>query len=172
MCGIAGVVRGGGAIDGGTAAALDRALAHRGPDGCGAWRSPAGDVLLVHRRLAIIDPGPSGAQPMETRDGRHRIVFNGEIYNYREIRRALESRGERFTTGSDTEVLLRLLACDGVQSLARLRGMFAFGWWDAEARELVVARDRFGIKPLYIAASPDSIAFASEAHALLESRLV
>ena len=104
---------------------------------------------------------------MTTPDGRYHIVFNGEIYNYRELRSALESRGERFTTGSDTEVLLRLLVCDGVQSLARLRGMFAFGWWDADARALVVARDRFGMKPLYVAAGSGSIAFASEARALI-----
>jgi asparagine synthase (glutamine-hydrolysing) len=172
MCGIAGVVRRDGAIAADTAAALDRLLAHRGPDGCGAWRSADGAVLLVHRRLAIIDPGPSGAQPMETPDGRHRIVFNGEIYNYRALRRELEGRGERFVTGSDTEVLLRLLVRDGVGSLVRLRGMFAFGWWDAEARTLVLARDRFGIKPLYVAARSGSMAFASDARALLESGLV
>ena len=94
-------------------------------------------MLLVHTRLAIIDPGPSGAQPMATPDGRHRIVFNGEVYNYRELRRSLEARGERFTTGSDTEVLLRLLACDGPGALAQVRGMFALAWWDAEARALV-----------------------------------
>jgi asparagine synthase (glutamine-hydrolysing) len=172
VCGIAGVVRRDGAVAEETAAALDRALAHRGPDGCGAWRSADGGVLLVHRRLAIIDPGPSGAQPMATPDGRHRIVFNGEIYNYREIRRELEARGERFATGSDTEVLLRLLACDGVASLQRLRGMFAFAWWDGETRSLVAARDRFGIKPLYVAARGGALAFASEAHALVDSRLV
>ena len=95
MCGIAGVVRHGGAVGADPAAALDAALAHRGPDGSGAWRSPAGDALLVHRRLAIIDPGPSGAQPMATPDGRHLLVFNGEVYNYRELRRSLEGRGER-----------------------------------------------------------------------------
>jgi asparagine synthase (glutamine-hydrolysing) len=172
MCGIAGVVRRDGAIAAGTAGALDRALAHRGPDGCGAWRSPDGEALLVHRRLAIIDPGPSGAQPMATPDGAHHIVFNGEIYNFRELRRGLEARGERFATGSDTEVLLRLLVCDGVASLQRLRGMFAFGWWDAAARTLRVARDRFGIKPLYLAECGGSIAFASEAQALLDARLV
>src|SRR5215467_3029655 len=130
MCGIAGVVRRDGAVADAAASALDRALAHRGPDGCGAWTSSGADVLLVHRRLAIIDPGPSGAQPMATADGRHRIVFNGEIYNYRELRRDLEARGERFATGSDTEVLLRLLVCRGVDALAFVRGMFAFGWWD------------------------------------------
>ena len=153
MCGIAGVVRRDGAIDPDPSPLLGGALAHRGPDGRGVWRSPARDAVLVHTRLAIIDPGPSGAQPMATPDGRHRIVFNGEVYNYRELRRSLEARGERFTTGSDTEVLLRLLACDGPGALAQVRGMFALAWWDAEARALVLARDRFGIKPLYVAAT-------------------
>ena len=172
MCGIAGVARPGGAITPDPSAALGAALAHRGPDGRGVWRAPAQDVLLVHTRLAIIDPGPSGAQPMATPDGRHRIVFNGEVYNYRELRRALEARGERFTTGSDTEVLLRLLACDGPAALARVRGMFALAWWDAEARTLVLARDRFGIKPLYVTAAGAAIAFASEVHALVSAGLV
>src|SRR5256885_15949111 len=132
MCGIAGIVRLDGAIAAGAAASLDAALAHRGPDGRGAWRSPDGDVLLVHRRLAIIDPGPGGAQPMSTADGRHHIVFNGEIYNYRELRAGLESRGVRISSASDTEVLLQLVALDGPASLARVRGMFAFACWDAK----------------------------------------
>src|SRR5438034_4681920 len=109
MCGIAGVVTAGRPLAGSTdvARVLAAALAHRGPDGEGRWLSPAGDVLLVHRRLAIIDPGPGGAQPMSTADGRHQIVFNGEVYNYAALRRDLEQRGERFASHSDTEVLLR-----------------------------------------------------------------
>src|SRR4051794_35179639 len=172
MCGIAGVFRRDGALTPDPSAALSAALAHRGPDGEGTWRSAAHDGLLVHRRLAIIAPGPAGAQPMATADGRHHIVFNGEVYNYRDLRRSLEDRGERFTTGSDTEVLLRLLACDGPAALARVRGMFALACWDTASRSLVLARDRFGIKPLYVAAGDGSIAFASEIHALLSSRLV
>jgi asparagine synthase (glutamine-hydrolysing) len=172
MCGIAGVFHRDGAISPDPAAALSAALAHRGPDGDGAWHSPAADGLFVHRRLAIIAPGPSGAQPMATSDGRHRIVFNGEIYNYRDLQRALEARGERFTTGSDTEVLLRLLTCDGPAALARVRGMFALAWWDAGSRALLLARDRFGIKPLYVAATDRTVAFASEIHALLSSGVV
>jgi len=175
MCGIAGVVDFDRPVDvSALSRRLDSALAHRGPDGAGTWSTPAGSApaaLLVHRRLAIIDPGPGGAQPMSTPDGRRHLVFNGEIYNYRALRAELESRGERFATGSDTEVLLRLLAVDGPSSLARLRGMFAFACWDSAERSLLVARDRFGIKPLYITTSGARIAFASELQALHASGL-
>jgi asparagine synthase (glutamine-hydrolysing) len=172
MCGIAGVVRPGGAIERDPSALLSAALAHRGPDGDGVWHSADGSVVLVHRRLAIIDPGPSGAQPMRTPDGRHHIVFNGEIYNYRELRHSLEDRGERFATNSDTEVLLRLLACDGPEALAGVRGMFALAWWDDREQTLLLARDRFGIKPLYIVQTRESLAFASEVRALATAGLV
>ena len=137
MCGIAGVVRHGGAVGADPAAALDAALAHRGPDGSGAWRSPA-------RRRRSWSTGASRSstpgRPARSRWPRPTAViassFNGEIYNYRELRRSLEARGERFTTGSDTEVLLRLLACDGPDALAGVRGMFALAWWDAASRSL------------------------------------
>ena len=176
MCGIAGVVGREGRLPGDAAAlaaSLGGALAHRGPDGAGAWQADgrAGHVLLVHRRLAIIDPGPGGAQPMATADGRFHIVFNGEIYNYRALRADLQSRGERFATGSDTEVLLRLVSRGGVSRLAEVRGMFAFACWDAADGSLLLARDRFGIKPLYIAAGPRHVAFASEIGALRASNL-
>jgi len=172
MCGIAGVVRQSGAIERDPSALLSDALAHRGPDGAGVWRSADGHVALVHRRLAIIDPGPRAAQPMRTPDGRHHIVFNGEVYNYLALRRSLSDRGEHFTTGSDTEVLLRLLARDGPDALSRVRGMFALAWWDDRERVLLLARDRFGIKPLYVAATADTLAFASEIRALTASGLV
>src|SRR5215510_10998935 len=172
MCGIAGLVRRDAPIDPDPSVAFGAALAHRGPDGQGLWCSPARDVVLVHRRLAIIDPTPAGNQPMTTLDGRHHIVFNGEVYNFRELRRSLEERGETFTTCSDTEVLLRLLVCDGPSALARVRGMFALAWWDAGEGTLVLARDRFGIKPLYVAATPTSVAFASEIRALISARVV
>jgi len=174
MCGFAGVVQREGRLPGDVralAASLDGALAHRGPDGSGAWHAPDGQVLFVHRRLAIIDPGPGGVQPMATPDGRFQIVFNGEIYNYRALREELRSRGERFTTGSDTEVLLRLVSRGGAAGLADLRGMFAFACWDTVDRSLFVARDRFGIKPLYIAAGTHHIAFASELGAIRASHL-
>jgi len=174
MCGIAGVVSWDRPLadPGDIARRLAGALAHRGPDGEGSWSPSAANVLLVHRRLAIIDPGPEGAQPMSTPDGRHHIVFNGEIYNYRELRRDLESRGERFSTASDTDVLLRLTVRDGPSALARVRGMFAFACWDAVDGVLLMARDRFGIKPLYVAATPHQIAFASELAALRAAHLV
>jgi len=178
MCGIAGVVQRDGPLTGDVsllAATLSESLAHRGPDGAGTWVAPepeGANVLFVHRRLAIIDPGPGGAQPMLSAERRHAIVFNGEIYNYRALRADLESRGERFRTASDTEVLLRLVARDGPGSLARVRGMFAFALWDRADRSLLVARDRFGIKPLYLAAGRRQIAFASELGALRVAHLV
>src|SRR5256885_15879268 len=115
MCGIAGVVSWGRPIADPERIVrrLADALAHRGPDGEGAWQSPSADVVLVHRRLAIIDPGPDGAQPMLTPDGRYSLVFNGEVYNYRELRLDLEFRGEQFSTASNTEGLLRVIVPDG-----------------------------------------------------------
>jgi asparagine synthase (glutamine-hydrolysing) len=174
MCGIAGVVSVGRPVadPGDVARRFAAALAHRGPDGEGVWTSGAGDALLVHRRLAVIDPGPDGAQPMASRDGRYRIVFNGEIYNYRELRRDAAALGARFQTASDTEVLLEIVAHEGPAGLARVRGMFAFACWDDLDKSLVLARDRFGIKPLYVAASRDRLAFASELGALRAAGLV
>src|SRR5215470_743863 len=120
-----------------TAADLCAALAHRGPDSEGTFAD--GNMLLVHRRLAIIDPTPAGRQPMTTPDGRYTIVFNGEIYNYRDLRVDLARAGVRFATASDTEVLLALIVRDGIQALSRARGMFALALWDNTARTLTVA---------------------------------
>ena len=164
MCGIGGIVSFDGPVDPGAGAALSLALAHRGPDGDGMFSSVS--AVLVHRRLAIIDPTPAGAQPMSWADGRYHLVYNGEVYNYRELRDELASRGERFHTASDTEVVLRLVAADGPSALQRVRGMFALALWDARDRVLLLARDRFGIKPLYVAARPRGVAFASEIGAL------
>jgi asparagine synthase (glutamine-hydrolysing) len=174
MCGIAGVARRDGSPitdPNALAAIFSAALAHRGPDGSGVWTAPDADVLLVHRRLAIIDLSADAAQPMMI-DGRHVMVFNGEVYNYRELRAELEGRGVRFRTASDTEVLLRLIATEGPDALARVRGMFALAYWNGSEQSLLLARDRFGIKPLYVAAAPGSIAFASELQALRSARLV
>ena len=141
------------------------ALAHRGPDGEGFLVD--GPIGLGHRRLAIIDLTEAASQPMLSEDGRYAIVFNGEIYNYLEIRRHLETRGIRFRTSSDTEVLLESYRVDGAACLQRLRGMFAFAIWDAADRVLFVARDRVGKKPLFYRLDSDGLAFASETAALL-----
>jgi asparagine synthase (glutamine-hydrolysing) len=153
-----------------TAAHLCAALAHRGPDGEGTFTDRG--LLFVHRRLAIIDRTAGGRQPMTTPDGRYCIVYNGEIYNYRELRADLERAGVRFTSSSDTEVLLALIVRDGIAALSRARGMFALALWDGVARTLTVARDRFGIKPLYVAAREGRVAFASEIAALRRASLV
>ena len=168
MCGICGYV---GRSDPATIEVMTRLLAHRGPDGQGVEYFPAQDsrvpVALGHRRLAIIDPSSRGAQPMSYANGRYWITYNGELYNFRELRRDLEREGMRFTTATDTEVLLAMYARYGADMLPRLNGMFAFAVWDTEAQELFLARDRLGIKPLYWAQHNGALYFASEAKALL-----
>lgn len=144
-------------------------VAHRGPDGRG-WLelpSPAGPVALGHRRLAIIDTSDAGLQPLSDASGRFWLTFNGEIYNYLELRDELRARGEMFTTETDSEVLLRAYMAWGEDCLSRLRGMFAFAIWDAERKRLFAARDRFGIKPLYVYETGGGVAFASEIKQLL-----
>jgi asparagine synthase (glutamine-hydrolysing) len=148
-------------------AAMRDALAHRGPDDAGLWTSADGRVCLGHRRLSIIDPRPAGRQPMLNEDGRVAVTFNGEIYNFRALRRRLEAAGRRFTSRTDTEVLCHLLE-DGPpgDAVAALNGMFAFGAWRSHGRELVLARDPFGKKPLYYVRDGSFLAFASELRAL------
>ena len=142
------------------------AIAHRGPDSSGVFTDSSFGV--VHRRLSIIDTSPAGHQPMSTRDQRYVISYNGEIYNYNELRVELESEGILFHTNTDTEVLLLALAHWGVAvTLPKLNGMFAFALWDAETKNLTIARDRYGIKPLYIYNNSGTLAFASEIKALL-----
>lgn len=140
-------------------------MAHRGPDGRGIYRD--GPLGLCHRRLAIIDLA-SGNQPMETPDGRLRIAYNGEIYNYREIRRELQARGYQFRTQSDTEVVLNAYSAWGTRCLERFNGMFAFALWDQATQTLLLARDPLGIKPVYYYQGPDRIVFASEIRAVLQ----
>ena len=140
------------------------ALAHRGPDDEGVY--VAGPIGLGHRRLAIIDPA-HGRQPMQTADGRYTLVYNGEIYNYRELRARLENEGVAFRTHTDTEVLLELLAREGPAALRHLRGMFAFALWDHQERELLCARDPLGQKPLFYVHRGDVFWFASEIKSLL-----
>jgi len=151
-----------------TVEALRRAtacLARRGPDGEGVWVSPDGVCGLGHRRLAILDL-EGGAQPMATPDGRRHIIFNGEIFNFAALRRDLEAAGETFSTRSDTEVLLRLVARRGAAAVAALRGQFAFAAYDAKERSLLLARDALGEKPLFTARSGGRLYFASTLDAL------
>lgn len=138
----------------------------RGPDGAGLWLSQDQRLGLAHRRLAIIDLTEAGAQPMHSADGRHVVTFNGEIYNYPELRRELERQGAQFRSHSDTEVLLHLYRRDGPAMVDRLRGMFAFALWDADSRTLLLARDPHGIKPLYYADDGNTFRFASQVSAL------
>ncbi|HEX8722543.1 MAG TPA: hypothetical protein VF736_18145, partial [Pyrinomonadaceae bacterium] len=170
-----------------------KAIEHRGRDDEGVWSSAADAsgrrACLGHRRLAIIDTSSAGHQPMLSADGRFSVTFNGEIYNYRELRAQLEKLNHRFRTDCDTEVLLAAYAEWGTGALARLNGMFTFALWDAQEQELIVARDRLGIKPLYYAfgardengASPNvdvadgsgqSFIFASVIKAILATGLV
>jgi asparagine synthase (glutamine-hydrolysing) len=146
---------------------MTNAMAHRGPDGAGV-RVFEGDIPagFGHRRLAIIDPTPAGAQPMGYAD-RWWITYNGELYNFRQLRAELESKGERFETNCDTEVLLRMFVVHGADMLRRLNGIYAFAIWDERERRLFVARDRLGVKPLYYTYAGDWFAFASEVKPLL-----
>ncbi len=161
MCGITGAVPG---IDREILRRMTERLAHRGPDGQDFVHR--GEVSLGHTRLAVIDR-PGGRQPMCTPDGRCTLVYNGEIYNFREVRRDLEALGYVLHTRSDTEVLLQAWAQWGREALPRLRGMFAFAVWDAESRALHLVRDRLGVKPLYYTLAGGRLLFASEIKALL-----
>ena len=164
MCGICGTV--GIAVEEELSAMTD-SMTHRGPDGRGVrvfpGELPAG---LGHRRLAILDPTPAGAQPMGHAE-RWWITYNGELYNFRELRRELEQSGERFRSNSDTEVLLRMFAVHGAAMLERLNGIYAFAIWDDVDKRMFLARDRLGVKPLYYTTAAGSFAFASELRALL-----
>jgi asparagine synthase (glutamine-hydrolysing) len=168
MCGIAGVLsRAGGPTPAHRESVVRMTdfMRNRGPDADGVWSDDG--VALGHRRLAILDLDPRSNQPMISTDGRYVLVFNGEIYNFRDLRRDLEGEGVRFRTTSDTEVLLELFAREGERMLPRLRGMFAFAVWDAYAQELFLARDSYGIKPLYYGLSKTSFIFASQVKALM-----
>ena len=140
----------------------------RGPEGDGFWLSDGTpQAMFGHRRLAFIDVGPGGDQPMKIDGGRFTLTFMGEIYNYQALRAEMIQRGTRFDTQSDGEVILRLYARDGASMLPRLRGMFAFAIWDAESRTLFAARDGFGIKPFYYADDGTAFRFAAQVKALL-----
>ena len=170
MCGIAGALalRDGARVDRERLCAMAGLMGHRGPDGEGFWAEPRGRVAFAHRRLSVIDIAGE-RQPMCSDDGRIALVFNGEIYNYRELRRALSDQGVRFHTASDTEVLLRLYERCGSEAVHYLRGMFAFAVWDGTRDELVLARDRVGKKPLFYALDDESCYFASTLGALRDT---
>lgn len=142
-------------------------IAHRGPDGAGVWHEDGAG--LAHRRLSIIDLSPAGAQPMSSENGEVVIVFNGEIYNFRELRAELEQAGHRFRGHSDTEVLLHLYLQQGEGMLARLNGIFTFALWDRSKQALLIARDGLGVKPLYLGYTAEGLLFASEIKALLQA---
>src|SRR4051812_42931956 len=166
MCGITGVVsRSGAPVARDVVAAMTRVIAHRGPDDEGIWvEGPAG---LGNRRLAIIDLSPAGHQPMATADGRLVITYNGELYNYRELRAELERAGHRFRSETDTEVVLQAYREWGPACVDRFNGMFGLAVWEPERRRLFLARDRYGVKPVYFAFAGDELVFGSEIKSLL-----
>lgn len=172
MCGIAGKVHldGQTPVDRGLIERMTDTMAHRGPDGSGVH--VAGAVGLGHRRLSILDLRPTGAQPMCNEDRTVWVVFNGEIYNFQELRKELVGRGHRFASTTDTEVIVHLYEEHGQGCVERLRGMFAFGLWDEQKQLLLLARDRVGIKPLYYVNTGRAVLFASEMKALLQDPAV
>jgi len=148
------------------AKAMSDRIAHRGPDGSGHWAKD--NVALGHRRLSIIDLSDGGSQPMQTPDGRYTITYNGELYNFGDLKLELQAQGEHFVSKSDTEVLLRAITRWGVEkAISRFNGIFVFVCYDAAERRLIVGRDRYGIKPLYVAEASGSLLFASESKAFL-----
>ena len=147
-------------------------LRRRGPDGSGSWVAPNGQLKLSHVRLSIIDPSNAGQQPMLTPDQRVVMVFNGEIYNFMELRAELEADGHRFNGHSDSEVLLHLFARDGTACFSRLNGIFAAAFWEQDTEILTLVRDPVGVKPLYLAENANGLAFASEMKGLLRSGAV
>ncbi len=168
MCGIAGIIEfASQGVDQKVVARMAEMLAHRGPDGQGTWFGDG--VGLAHRRLAIIDLSPASDQPMHSADGAATIVFNGEIYNYRELAQQLRTAGFPLRTQSDTEVILGLYQQHGERCVEFLRGMFAFAIWDHRRHELFLARDRIGVKPLYYALTARGFAFGSEIKAVVAS---
>src|SRR5262245_28561313 len=152
-------------------ARMNDTLAHRGPDDAGTWISADGRLGLANRRLAIIDLSPAGHQPMTNEDGSVWIAYNGEVYNFDDLRSELIAKGHQFRSHSDTETLVHLYEDRGDEMVRFLRGMFAFAIWDEKRRRLFVARDRMGIKPLYYTYSDDIFLFGSEIKALFASGL-
>jgi asparagine synthase (glutamine-hydrolysing) len=167
MCGIAGWYSAGAPYDRATLEQMRRTLAHRGPDDHGTFFDPEAGIALAHNRLSIVDLSERGHQPMHSEDGRWVLAYNGELYNFRALRRELEQMGRRFRSQSDTEVLLHALSTWGHAALDRFCGMFAFALWDRQERRLLLVRDPMGMKPLYYWARPGGgVVFVSEIKAL------
>jgi asparagine synthase (glutamine-hydrolysing) len=171
MCGICGILATTASFDASeaTVMAMRDTMVHRGPDDAGAeaWSDPAGGVALAHRRLSIVDLSPAGHNPMPNETGDVWITFNGEIYNHQALRSELEAKGHRYRSHTDTETILHLYEEEGPRCVERLQGMFAIAIWDARTRELFLARDRLGVKPLYYARPSGGFLFGSEIKALL-----
>ncbi|WP_447968616.1 asparagine synthase (glutamine-hydrolyzing) [Nitrospira sp. M1] len=166
MCGIAGCIHVNGAsVSPVILKKMTDSIAHRGPDGEGHWIE--GNVGIGHRRLAIIDPSPAGHQPMISADHRYVLAYNGEVYNFRELRSELEALGYWFRSRTDSEVVLYAFAAWGLKALDRLNGMFALAFWDRKENSLLLARDRYGIKPLYYGYRGQTLLFGSEQKAIL-----
>src|SRR4051812_14207028 len=169
MCGICGTLATSDGFASGEAVvtAMRDTMAHRGPDDGGVWRAPDAPVAFGHRRLSIVDLSRAGHQPMSNEDGTVWITYNGEVYNHAALRDELIAKGHTYRSHTDTETILHLYEEEGPRCVERLQGMFAFAIWDSRRRELFLARDRVGIKPLYYAASPGGFVFGSEIKALL-----
>jgi asparagine synthase (glutamine-hydrolysing) len=169
MCGITGILATGNGfpIDDQLVVAMRDTMAHRGPDDAGSWVSGDGQVAFGHRRLSIVDLSRSGHQPMCNEDGTVWIAYNGEVYNHLALRKELESKGHRYRSHTDTETIIHLWEEEGPACVERLHGMFGLAIWDERKRELFLARDRLGIKPIYYAQPPGGFVFASEIKALL-----
>ena len=173
VCGFVGFIGKSNALDAEKLERLASRMAYRlesrGPDDAGTWVSPAAGIALGHRRLAIIDLSAAGRQPMVSASGRSVIAYNGEVYNFAEIRRDLEAEGHRFRSGSDTEVVLEACEAWGTErAVSRFIGMFAFAFWDVHARRLTLVRDRLGIKPLYWGRSGGVLFFGSQPKAFVD----
>jgi asparagine synthase (glutamine-hydrolysing) len=167
MCGIAGIISlDASPVDRASIGRMVQSLAHRGPDGRGSYFD--GPIGFGHLRLSILDPTPAGSQPM-ARD-RNVLIHNGEIYNYLELAAELRNLGERIESSTDTEVILAAYRVWGIDAIARFNGMFAFALWDADRQLLIIARDRMGVKPVYVRRTARSLAFASEVAALIAGR--
>lgn len=172
MCGIAGIVGSAAVEHTGAVEKMVAAMEHRGPDGEGIYASPSGTCILGHRRLSIIDLSDAAAQPMLTDSRSHALSYNGECYNFQPLREQCIARGETFTSTGDTELVLKMLARGGRECLPDLNAMFALAFWDETQQTLLLARDRFGQKPLYFTVQEGLLIFASEIRALLASGLV